>query len=159
MLGRSYLLLQWVRLKLMRLISNSQLHYLDIEAFWHQQQFRTKFQKIFKVRNQGKSKFCIAQLIVSSLKYKHCDRPYFHFRSQEDMKMLFVNKKGSVFAEKYFLFPQNLLTKWVFFNYPMSFWFTQVQDEIQEFDYRGNKKPDFFVEAHFDYCLLYCSAR
>ena len=40
----------------------------------------------------------------------------------------------------------------------MSCLFTQVQDDIQEFDYR-NEIPDFFVQGHFDYyCLLYYSA-
>ena len=72
--------------------------------------------------------------------------------------MLFVNKKTEVFSLK-----KGFSTKFVnqisFFNYPMSFLFTQVQDDIQEFDYSGNKIPDFFVQGLYNYyCLLYHSA-
>ena len=72
--------------------------------------------------------------------------------------MLFVNKKTDIFSLKKG-FSTKFSNQMSFFNYTMSFLFTQVPDDIQEFEYSGNKILEFFVQGHFNYYfLLYHSA-
>ena len=62
--------------------------------------------------------------------------------------MLLVNKKiRSVFSLKKG-FSTKFVNQMIFLNYPMSFLLTQVDDDIQEFDYSGNKIPDFFAQGN-----------
>ena len=137
----------------------------EIDIKWLKALFRywrimtwTKIQnKILKNDNQGKKINSVlgSWLFCLSLKYKYCISHIFTFDFRKVCKCYLLIKKRKCFLWKK-VFPENLLTRWVFFNYPMSFLFTQVQDNIQEFDYSGNKIPDFFVQGHFNYyCLLY----
>ena len=57
------------------------------------------------------------------------------------MKMLFVNKETEMFWLRKEIFPQNLLTRWVFL-------ITQVQNDIQDFDSREKQILQYAVETN-----------